>query len=705
MDSTNSPSPGTARVSPPQSMHRPDPARGHGPAPSPSVSPVRRTMQLYERTSSPLKRTYDRPESRAYGQSPSRQRSPSRSMHRDCSSLDRQRQIYPAASPGTHNSGTSAAAPGLTGLPAGMHDYQPFDSGSQALRDIDNLFGGGHMAMSSSPEPEEQEHYRQSMESLSSYRAIPNLPPSYASILDPQALPRRALGHRASDSQSSIAPLDPMRAQREDGRAPSPGRNRPIIPMPYNSHVSDRYEESVNHDAFVDVEDDVPRHREPRRKRDRKAAAPLAVGSGAAAMSRSLGSRYTSGSYHSVTGGSPGRIGGDSEKSDWLQKNGDGNKRMKWIIGSIVAVVLLATIIGGAVGGVLARKTSSAGSKASSAGSSSSKDGLYDINSPQVKELLNNNALHKVFPGIDYTPLNAQYPACLTVPPDQNNITLDMTMLAQLTPAVRLYGTDCNQTEMVLEAIDRLGYNDTLKVWLGVWLENNATTNARQLSQMYDILDNYPSTHFAGIIVGNEVLFRKDLSETDLGEQLTYVRNNLTAKHIDLPVATSDLGDDWNTGLASDTDIVMANVHPFFAGVTPDAASGWTWEFWQTNDVVLTGTNKSTAGYPKNIIAETGWPSSGGNDCGTDSTCPNRTAGAVASVDNMNTYLNGWVCDSLTNGTTYFWFEAFDEPWKVIYDTDTDRWEGKWGLVDANRNVKAGLKIPDCGGQTVDKPY
>ncbi|KAH9825475.1 glycoside hydrolase family 17 protein [Teratosphaeria destructans] len=476
------------------------------------------------------------------------------------------------------------------------------------------------------------------------------------------------------------------------------------MPIPYNSCLNDGYEDPVDHDAFVD-EDDAPRQRESRRKRDRKVIAPLAVGTGAAGLFRSLESRYTSGSYQSVTGGSSGRIGGDSEKSEWLQKNSNGRKKMKWVIGSIIGVMLLAAIIGGAVGGVLARKKSLTGSKASASVSSSTKDGLFDIISPQVKELLNNNALHKVFPGMDYTPLNAQYPACLTVPPDQNNITLDMAMLAQLTPAVRLYGTDCNQTEMVLEAINRLGYNDTLKVWLGVWLENNATTNARQVSQMYDILDNYPSTHFAGVIVGNEVLFRKDLSETDLGEQLTYVRNNLTAKEIDLPVATSDLGDDWTAALAADTDIVMANVHPFFAGVTPDAASGWTWEFWQTNDVVLTGTDKSTAGYPKNIIAETGWPSAGGNDCGTDSTCPNSTAGAVASVDNMNTYLDGWVCDSLTNGTTYFWFEAFDEPWKVIFNTDTDKWESKWGLMDANRNVKAGLKIPDCGGQTVDKPY
>lgn len=50
-------------------------------------------------------------------------------------------------------------------------------------------------------------------------------------------------------------------------------------------------------------------------------------------------------------------------------------------------------------------------------------------------------------------------------------------------------------------------------------------------------------------------------------------------------------------------------------------------------------------------------------------------------------------------------FEAFDEPWKVIYNTPTDGWESKWGLMDVNRNLKEGLTIPDCGGKTIDLTY
>lgn len=52
------------------------------------------------------------------------------------------------------------------------------------------------------------------------------------------------------------------------------------------------------------------------------------------------------------------------------------------------------------------------------------------------------------------------------------------------------------------------------------------------------------------------------------------------------------------------------------------------------------------------------------------------------------------------SGTTRF--EAFDEPWKIQFNTDDRQWEDKWGLMDIDRKLKPGLKIPDCGGKTID---
>ena len=46
-------------------------------------------------------------------------------------------------------------------------------------------------------------------------------------------------------------------------------------------------------------------------------------------------------------------------------------------------------------------------------------------------------------------------------------------------------------------------------------------------------------------------------------------------------------------------------------------------------------------------------------------------------------------------------FEMFDEPWKERLNEPGKEWEDKWGLMDIGRNLKPGVKIPDCDGKTV----
>jgi len=189
-----------------------------------------------------------------------------------------------------------------------------------------------------------------------------------------------------------------------------------------------------------------------------------------------------------------------------------------------------------------------------------------------------------------------------------------------------------------------------MKVWLGVWLGDNSTTNDRQVKQMHQIIDDFPGERFKGIIIGNEVLYREELTETELMKVVNETRTHLKQKGSELPVATSDLGDNWTAEMAQQVDAVMSNVHPFFAGVTAKEAAGWTWSFWQTHNVILTA-NKPEI---KQIIAEVGWPSAGGKNCG-GVTCSDDIPGSVASIDNLNAFMEDWVCPSLKNGTEYFW--------------------------------------------------
>lgn len=435
---------------------------------------------------------------------------------------------------------------------------------------------------------------------------------------------------------------------------------------------------------------------------DRDIPAGAAVAGGAAAggimgtfggmVGRNAGSKPH---YNAVGGSGDNYDLGGEKKSEWLSSQGKGNKKLRLLVIALVAFLIVGGIAGGIAGGILgSRKNTASSNSEQSASADTASNGDLNKNSAEIQALMNNKNLHKIFPGIDYTPMYTQYPDCLSYPASQNNVTRDMAVLSQLTNIIRLYGTDCNQTELVLHSISQLGLNDTVKVWMGVWQDTNTTTNARQLAQMYDIFDKYGGDPFVGVIVGNEVLFRKDMTVTQLGSLVSGVRSNLTAKGINLPVASSDLGDNWTAEFAEQVDYVMANIHPFFAGVDSKIAATWTWDFWTTNDTPLKA-NKS-----QNIISETGWPSTGGTDCGGASSCPG--AGSVAGVSEMNDFMNGWVCDALANGTNYFWFEAFDEPWKIVYDTPGQEWEDHWGLMDVNRNLKPGVIIPDCGGKTVD---
>ncbi|KAJ4253293.1 hypothetical protein NW762_010448 [Fusarium torreyae] len=406
-----------------------------------------------------------------------------------------------------------------------------------------------------------------------------------------------------------------------------------------------------------------------------------------------------------AAGGLMGNRGGAYEMNAAREKpysyaddrDGGRSKRCKWLVIIVVFLIIVGAIVGGVVGGMLNNgKKDSDGTgkdKGQSAKDDEEKNGDLSKNSAEIKDLLNNSDLHRVFPGMDYTPLNSQYPGCVHNPPSQNNITRDVAVLGQLTNKIRLYGTDCNQTQMLIHALDRLELKDT-KIWMGVWLDKNETTNDRQMEQMWDILDEYGDDPFEGIIIANEILFRKEMNITALAEILDDTRTKLDKKGLKLPVATSDLGDDWTSELASDSDYIMANIHPFFSGTPADEAADWTYNFWKTNNGDLWKTDKN-----KNIISETGWPTGGGTDCGDAKTC---TDGSVAGVDGLNTFMEDWVCQALKNGTQYFWFEAFDEPWKERYNEKGKEWEDKWGLLTSERVLKKGVKIPDCDGKTLD---
>ncbi|KAG8764130.1 hypothetical protein FRC11_004618 [Ceratobasidium sp. 423] len=392
-----------------------------------------------------------------------------------------------------------------------------------------------------------------------------------------------------------------------------------------------------------------------------------------------------------------------TSSSPWLEKQQRDNKRSKmWVIGCAVGLLVL---IGAGVGlGVALSKKSGGGSGGSSGGSKSSSDGSMvaipgtagvvkaDPNDPSKFE--KDSRLKNSFYGFAYTPLGALLPNCGAT---QANVTEDIQLLSQLTTRIRLYGADCNQTALVLQAIQDTKVN--LEVFVGIYVNEDDTAYTRQRDLIKDAITKYGTDHIAGVSVGNEYILNSVTAAGEttatgtaglaaaakLTEKIKDTRQMLAGMSLskNLPVGTSDAGSYFNTPLLEAIDYGLANVHPWFAHTTIQDAAGWTYDFFQQNNIAQAN---AVSNKPTMYIAETGWPTK------SSSTEAQTNGAAEASVANLQTFMDTFVCASNTNQTNYFFFEFKDEPWKDALYGGVEGW---WGVFDADKKLKD-VTIPDC---------
>ncbi|WVO18592.1 hypothetical protein L204_106311 [Cryptococcus depauperatus] len=372
-------------------------------------------------------------------------------------------------------------------------------------------------------------------------------------------------------------------------------------------------------------------------------------------------------------------------------------KKKMFVIGGIIlaAVIIIAIVIGVVVSQVKKNDDNGKGSKDGKDGkNSSNKDGSVVIGDDPSNFKKDSN-LHQSFWGFAYTPSAAQPPWCGV---SLSNTTRDIQLLSQLTPRLRLYGANCNQTAMVLQAIQDTKVNMT--VWLGIYIDSNDTAYKQQVDAVVDALKTYGADHVSGITVGNEYILNTAGSDSTtsspylasvntIAQRIEEVKTTIQGLGLSktLPIGTSDAGSVLSKTLATKIDYFMANVHPYFGSLAIDDAAAWTDDFFHKFDVDVAALAPNK---PAAYIAETGWPSSSSN--ATDANSGAGSPQGDASVANLQTFLNTFVCQANTNGTEYFYFEAFDEPWK---DAQFGGVEGHWGLFDSNRNLKD-VKIPVC---------
>lgn len=232
---------------------------------------------------------------------------------------------------------------------------------------------------------------------------------------------------------------------------------------------------------------------------------------------------------------------------------------------------------------------------------------------------------------------------------------------------------DCQAANYTLMAIKLL--NIDMKALLTLWVDGDESTYQRQKDTLFRIIDEYGTSYIDGVSVGNEVLFRNKTAEPDLVQKMTALKEEFQSRQINLNITTTDLANLLDPKVIAAEDVVMANIHPYFAGVPIEDATNWTMAFGERELFKPA----RLARKPIAAIAEVGWPSRG-----------TANSESVPSLTNLQTFVDEFVCDANKAKVKYYFFEAFDEPWK----SKENELEGSWGIMDENRNLK--VRIPVC---------
>ncbi len=200
-----------------------------------------------------------------------------------------------------------------------------------------------------------------------------------------------------------------------------------------------------------------------------------------------------------------------------------------------------------------------------------------------------------------------------------------------------------------------------LKTMVGVWLDGDREQNAIELQNAIDLAR---AGHVDILGVGNEVLLRGDLSESEL---LGYID---AAKHAvrGTPVGYVDAYFEFNDhpDIADACDVILANCYPFWEGCPAEHALLYMKEMYRRAE-------QAAKGKPV-IISETGWPDVGSAE-----------GGAIPSADNAIKYFIDTYRWAEQDGIEVFWFSSFDEAWKVDAEGDVGAY---WGLWDKDGRPK-----------------
>jgi exo-beta-1,3-glucanase (GH17 family) len=243
--------------------------------------------------------------------------------------------------------------------------------------------------------------------------------------------------------------------------------------------------------------------------------------------------------------------------------------------------------------------------------------------------------------------------------PTGAEVAADLKLIAQQSNGIRTYSSIEGNYD-----IGTLAKQAGLKVWLGIWLSANPADNAKEMAAGIAQANAHPDT-ITRVVVGNEVLLRRDLSVDDLTADIDFVR-----ARVKQPVAYADVTDFWKKfpQVGTHVDIVMIHFLPYWENKPLDVDAAIA--------NIKTTTDQFKTLFPGKTISigETGWPSRGR---WRKAAAPSRVSEAV--------FLREFVTLADQEHVDYNLIEAFDQPWKY---EDEGVAGANWGIWNAHRIQK-----------------
>lgn len=211
--------------------------------------------------------------------------------------------------------------------------------------------------------------------------------------------------------------------------------------------------------------------------------------------------------------------------------------------------------------------------------------------------------------------------------------------------------------ELIPEVAKEMG----IKTMVGAWLGDDHEKNKIEIENLISLAKR-------GLVdvaaVGNEVLYRNEMSEDELIDYIEHVKKAIP----DVPVGYVDAYYEFvsRPRLSQSCDVILTNCYPFWEGTSFDYSLQHVIQMY--NQAMGAGGGKRV------IITETGWPSAGA-----------ALGGSVPSFSNAIRYfinIHSW---AKNEGVEVFHFSSFDESWKVGAEGDVG---AHWGVWDKSGKLK-----------------